>query len=150
MNIKQLVALHKHWCIADAIRFSINREKPLEDIYSKDIKAIADFHSRFMQIEVWYSLLYVVIEGYKALGIKCDLIDALLENEEMVSMLRRFRNATFHFQEDPISEKLLAFLEVPESEYWIQDLNAAFQGYFVRELNISEVMGAIFKGNLSN
>lgn len=150
MNIKQLVALHTHWCIADAIRFSINREKPLEDIYSKDIMAIADFHSRFMQIEVWYSLLYVVIEGYKALGIKCDFIDALLENEEMVSMLRRFRNATFHFQEDPISEKLLAFLEVPESEYWIQDLNAAFQGYFERELNISEVMSAILKGNLSN
>jgi hypothetical protein len=72
------------------------------------------------------------VEGYKELGLEDEIIDDLLSNAEIVSMLRRFRNATFHYQDDPINEKLLAFLEEPESEIWINRLNDGFKNFFLR------------------
>jgi hypothetical protein len=94
--------------------------------------------SMFSVISVWYALLYVVIEGYRDLDIHDDDVDRLLAQVDYVSALRRFRNATFHYQEDPVPGKVMEFLTAPESERWIQDLNRAFDRFLTRELNIKE------------
>jgi len=113
----------------------------------KDVpKALADVAvqmSVFMAIGVWYSLLQVVVEGYKELDYQDNRIDGLLSQEEYVDALRRFRNATFHYQEDPISPKLLEFLTATESERWINQLNVAFRSFFeekLRELGMEEML----------
>ena len=94
------------------------------------LRIFVDFHSVFLAMQAWYALLYVVIEGYQELDSEDARIDVLLANEDYVDALRRFRNSVFHFQKEPLNEKLLGFISVPESENWIRDLNTAFQEYF--------------------
>lgn len=138
--MKKLVALHMHWCIADSIKQFVSAE--LHDAartgLSPELQAIGEFHSRFHRLSTWYALLYVVVEGYRELALQDEQIDALLGQEELVDALRRFRNAMFHYQENPMSEKILGFLEAKESEVWPHRLNAAFKTFFERVLPIKE------------
>jgi hypothetical protein len=66
-------------------------------------------------------------------------IDKLPAQEEFVTALQRFRNASFHYKEDPRSDKLLKFLDTAGSEVWIPsssvagiDLNFYEAGYYRR------------------
>ncbi len=43
-----------------------------------------------LAIEVFYGLIYVVIEGYRELGFKYEKVDVLLEQSQYVHRLRRF------------------------------------------------------------
>ncbi len=61
-------------------------------------------------------------------------------NDEYANALRRFRNATFHYEMNPLSPKIMDFLTAKESESWIGNLNRALDGFFVRELNIKDVL----------
>ena len=147
--MKKLVALHKHWCTADSIKQFISapipepKEPTAEPQLPVAVLQLAQQHSMFMRLSVWYALLYVVIEGYRDLEQKDSAIEELLAQSEKVDALRRFRNATFHYQEDPFSEKLLGFLEAKESEVWIRQLNSAFKSFFERALPIKELLAAI-------
>jgi hypothetical protein len=47
----------------------------------------------------WYAALYVVIEGWRDLGLADATIDALLQSPN-VDLLKRYRNGVFHFQKD--------------------------------------------------
>ena len=62
---------------------------------------------------------------------------------DYVDRLRRFRNSILHYQEDPLSEKHVAFLVAKGSERWIRDLNRAFKAYFERELPIEEWLNKV-------
>lgn len=130
---EELIALHKHWCIADSIKQVVSVTLPARSCQTPtqklpdDLAAFAEAHSGFMRLQVWYALLFVVIEGYRALDHKSAEVDAVLSNEEMVNALRLFRNAVFHYQKDPLTEKLLGFLDTKESEIWIRQLNSALK-----------------------
>jgi hypothetical protein len=100
--------------------------------------SLGDAMSMFSVLSVWYALLYVVIEGYQGAKLHDKAIDELLAQEDYVSALRRFRNATFHYQGDPIPKKVMEFLTAPESEIWIRNLNGAFDRYLTHELHIAE------------
>jgi hypothetical protein len=88
-------------------------------------------------------LLYVVIEGYQEIRLSGVDIDKLLAQTDYVERLRRFRNSVLHYQEDPLSEKHMAFLLAEGSEKWILDLNRAFKAYFERELPIEEWLNKV-------
>jgi len=90
-------------------------------------------------IQVYYALLYVVIEGYRELGYEDERLDQALSDEEKVGALRRLRNAMFHFQKNPLNEKLLGFLTAENSEHWIRELNEAFDQFFSKLLPIEEM-----------
>lgn len=145
----KLIALHKHWCIADAVRQFIsapipNGSKQAEQLrLPEGIAQFAEINSRFLRLQLWYALLYVVVEGYKELKQTHLEVDQLLTNEEMVNALRLFRNALFHYQKEPISEKLMKFLETEDSEHWIKQLNHAFKAYFESALPLKEMIEAI-------
>lgn len=81
------------------------------------------------------------------MGYKFESLDALLEKDEYVDQLRRFRNAIFHFQKHPINEKLLDFLEAEDSEYWIRALHKEFELFFLQTLPIKEQMNAFINGS---
>ncbi|NTU42127.1 MAG: hypothetical protein HGA78_03560 [Nitrospirales bacterium] len=136
--MKKLIALHMHWCIADSIKQFVSAELPDSGrtALAPEFQAIGEFHSRFHRLSTWYALLYVVVEGYRELQLQDEQIDALLGQEELVDALRRFRNAIFHYQENPMSEKILGFLEAKKSEVWSHKLNAAFKAFFERVLPI--------------
>lgn len=143
----KLVALHKHWCIADAVRVVIGTpimkpEQEAEAIkrYGQEFALLGEHASMVARISVWYALLYVVVEGYRDLKQEFEPMDALLQQEEYVNLLRLFRNATFHYQEDPLSEKIIGFLDKKDSEHWIHELNKQFQAFFLKVLPINETL----------
>jgi hypothetical protein len=78
-----------------------------------------------------YSGIYLVIEGWKNLNLKDDRVEKLLESP-FVDRLRLFRNATFHYQKEPISWKHLQFFgtEEEETEVRLNELYREFEPFF--------------------
>ncbi|ARS48176.1 hypothetical protein ACRS3X_17585 [Ectopseudomonas hydrolytica] len=144
--MRKLVALHKHWCAADALKQVILAPLPEEAIQmhgrriSEPAASVGEMHSQFLRLQVWYALIYVVIEGYRELKAADPEIDLLLKNEDLVNALRLFRNAMFHYQADPVSEKLMGFLEAESGQQWIRSLNREFKNFFEKSLPIEETM----------
>lgn len=141
----RLASLHKHWVTADAVglhlRRSLTSSDPIDSTGVPDeLRGVAEKLSAFAVLSVWYSLLYVVVEGYQELKLRDDEIDELLDRNSYLNMLRLFRNATFHFQKDPFTPKILEFLTAGDSEVWVKELNIAFKRFFERELSIVEVL----------
>ncbi len=138
----KLLALHNHWTAADAVNHHLRRSMKMpaegEPGIPEAFVALGYTMSMFSVISVWYALLYVVIEGYRDLDIRDEHVDRLLDQTDYVSGLRQFRNATFHYQEDPIPGKVMTFLTAPGSEVWIRDLARAFDRFLTRELKTKE------------
>ncbi|WP_192036849.1 hypothetical protein [Halomonas sp. YLGW01] len=139
--MSDLAALYKHWCIADSVKQFAGATVPGsgESALPPDELALVQAHSSFMRLSVWYALLQVVVEGYNELGISDPAMDSYLADEEYTQALRRFRNAMFHYQENPFSAKLLGFLELDNGE-WARCLNAPFKRYFERNLPINKIL----------
>jgi hypothetical protein len=139
---RQLIALHKHWTTADAVDHHLRRSRRFADDAEPEmpeaIEQLGNMMSLLSVITVWYSLLFVVMEGYQELGLHDPVVDELLSRNEYVDALRRFRNSTFHYQQNPLSSKHREFIEAEDSEIWIRELNRAFDNFFDRELKISE------------
>jgi len=141
----EIIALHKHWCTADAVKQFISADVPEKgcEEYPQWFKSLGNMASVFHRLSVWYALLYVVIEGFREMKLTHPEVDELLKNEECVDCLRLFRNATFHYQKDPLTEKTLKFLEAKDSEKWIMDLNKALNRFFLETLPIKEQVEAL-------
>lgn len=138
--MKKLIALHKHWVTADAIKEAVDAAAEPNTSLPDGLYELAKIHSSFARLSVLYGLIFVVIEGYRELNYSDNQIDFLLSNEEYVDALRRFRNATFHYQKEPISDKLLPFLELQDSELWIKNLHNAFRSFFENSLPIKQII----------
>ncbi|MGT2505601.1 hypothetical protein [Cupriavidus basilensis] len=145
-NIVKLAALHRHWIVADAVRVVLQQKTTTPEQEERAIKkfgieyvAFGEHASMVFRMQVWYSLLYVVVEGYKELGHKYEPLEEVLANE-YVDLLRRFRNATFHFQADPLNDKLIDFLNKQDSEIWIRDLNKQLEAFFIQALPLKETL----------
>ena len=132
-----LLALHKHWITADAVKERITFDvKVPEDQIPKELESLGQQMSKMQTLVVFYALFYVVIEGYRELKLSDETIEALLAKNDYVDRLRRFRNTVFHFQNDPFDKRLIEFLDAKDSEIWIKDLYKAFEKFFLRELPI--------------
>jgi hypothetical protein len=125
MSKEKLTALFGHWIIAENINFHLQAT-----LLSDPGFHLSTQHAR----RVWQSLIYVVVEGYRALDAHDAAVDNLLANDKLATKLRLFRNATFHYQEDPLSPKLWNFLGSAEGEGWLLELNSALYAFFEREL----------------
>jgi hypothetical protein len=141
----ELIALHKHWCTADAVKQFISADIPANgnEEYPEWFISLGNAASKFHRLSVWYSLIYVVVEGFRELKLTHPEVDSLLNNEEYVECLRLFRNATFHYQKDPLTEKALKFLEAKDSEKWIKNLSKALESFFLEVLPINDHIKAI-------
>lgn len=138
----KLVSLHKHWCIADSIKQFISAPVPVDDGIdrSEEFVRTGQMYSSFMRLSVWYSLMYVVVEGYRALKLQDAEIDELLKRSDYVEALRLFRNSNFHFQNDPFSTKFMSFIELDESTQWARRLNKAFKKFFENTLPLEDFL----------
>jgi hypothetical protein len=146
MDIGELIALHGHFLAADAVKQFLFVDVPVdEETAAKlgDLLDSAQFWSRMMRLQVFYALLYVVVEGYRAFGYQDVTVDGLLAQPDYVDALRRFRNAVFHPQEQPISPKLTAFLNAEGSETWTYDLYRALKAFLEAQLPIKEFLDGL-------
>jgi hypothetical protein len=150
LEMEKLLSLHKHWITADAIKQVIftDTDYKANDAPPENMMEYAKMHSAFSRMAVMYGLIYVVIEGYRELDLNDSRIDELLEDEKYLDHLRLFRNATFHYQKKPVSEKELKFLEAEGAEHWIRELHYSFQSYFERVFPINEVMKLMKDGKI--
>lgn len=146
MDILTLASLHKHFLAADAIKQLIFAKIPVDSStrkFSPELQEAAQQFSSMLRLQIFYALIYVVVEGYKELGCKDEGIDRLLENSENVDNMRRFRNANFHYQEDPFSPKLVDFLDSEGSEDWVRALYFSFDNFFTEKLKLKEVIESL-------
>ena len=88
-----------------------------------------------LYMSLWYGELYVVIEGWKELGLSDRAVDALLASPN-VDLLKRYRNGAFHFQKNYFDERFLEFIrDGKDAAAWVDDLNRAFGDYFIRRFS---------------
>src|SRR5262245_16441076 len=88
-----MASLHKHWITADAVKARMNLEiEAPKGGMPKELISAAQRWSQMQTMTVFYALFYVVIEGYRELGLKDEAIDKLLGANDYENRLRRFRN----------------------------------------------------------
>ncbi|MBI2585731.1 MAG: hypothetical protein HYW28_07640 [Rhodospirillales bacterium] len=134
-----ILSLHTHWITADAVKERIRLDvKGSEGQLSRELEALGQHFSRIQAMVVFYGLLYVVVEGYRELKLKDEAIDALLCKDQYENLLRRFRNAVFHFQKYPFDKRLVEFLIAENSEHWVRELHGAFSRFFIATLPIKD------------
>lgn len=76
---------------------------------------------------LWFASEYVVIEGWRESQFTEPEIEGILErNAESIEILRRARNAVFHFQKEPYEKRIMAFAVEFERDGWLVDLHEAF------------------------
>jgi hypothetical protein len=96
-----------------------------------------------------YAGIYLVIEGWRHLGLKDQRIDELLQSP-FVDRLRLFRNATFHYQKDLFfSWKHLQFFGTEEerTEKWVNQVYDEFERFFAENtLPVPDVLRGELKG----
>lgn len=154
-NVMKLAALHRHWIVADAVRAVLQQKTatPMQEKlaihkFGIDHVAFGEHVSMLCRMQVWYSLLYVVVEGYRELEQKFEPLEEVLANGDYVNLLRRYRNATFHYQSDALNDKLIDFLDEKDSEVWIKELNKQLEAFLMWALPISEALADLEKNGL--
>ena len=143
MDKLPLLALHRHFLAADAVKQFLFVAVPVDQKTSRlreDILDLAQVWSSMLRLQIFYALMYVVVEGYRELGCQDSTVDSLLVKSHFVEGFKRFRNANFHFQGDPFSPKLLEFLDAEGSEKWAHDLYSALKAFFEKQLPIQEYL----------
>jgi hypothetical protein len=142
-----LAVLHRHWLAADSIKYHLRRSmkaEPEKEIgLPQELAQAGQMQSAFFALGTSYALLWVVVEGYRELNLTDDRIDGLLEREDLVDALRRFRNATFHYQRDPLGDKIMTFLTAADSEVWVDDLHKSFDHFFNERLALKDVIAGL-------
>ncbi|MEA1981327.1 MAG: hypothetical protein U9N54_10175 [candidate division Zixibacteria bacterium] len=80
----------------------------------------------------WYGSLYVVIEGWEKLELNDAMIDKLLiEHENLIELLKRYRNGVFHFQTKLLDNRFIDFWKAKDNSYlWARLLHEEFIRYF--------------------
>lgn len=135
-NKIKVFTLYRYYLYAVVMRDNLRKENS-ED-YIKSLKddassVILIFSSPVgVYMTYFYSALYLIIEGWKELKLSDETIDQFIASSH-TEKLRLFRNATFHYQKEPISPKLVQFLGTEEeaTEKWINALYTEFGRYFM-------------------
>jgi hypothetical protein len=129
MDDKHIFALHRYFIWADRMR--VHFDQVLKAGLEKTKPNQSFTIDEFLYMSYWYGGMYVVIEGWKDLGLSDPEIDNLL-NSPNVDLLRRYRNGTFHFQRDYFDERFIGFMkDSKNSVQWIRELRKQFSRFFL-------------------
>ncbi len=86
------------------------------------------------RLSVYYGLLYALIEGFQECQLHDPVIDRLLASPHLV-LLRRYRNAIFHFQADfHKSKKIFDLLENDAIVPWLRSVWKELTRWFTDEI----------------
>ena len=80
----------------------------------------------------WFASEYVVIEGWKEIKHRENGVTTILDaNAEGIELLRRARNAVYHFHKSPLDKKLVDFAIAFGANGWLIDLHQSFLKYLL-------------------
>jgi hypothetical protein len=147
-----VLMLYRYFAYAAFMRSRFRRESDPEwfKMLTADESGLLMFFLSPPGIYLMYSYagIYLVIEGWRDLGLKDEKIDELLKSP-FVDRLRLFRNATFPYQKNLLSWKHLQFFGTEEerTEVWLNQLYSEFERFFAENtLPIPEPLRAELKG----
>lgn len=131
----EIVTLYRYFAYAahmrDLFRQSVTVEK-LKELSADEQGLVCLFYSTpGLYLLYSYSGLYLVVEGWQDLKLTDAKVDALIASP-YVERLKRFRNATFHYQKVVISPKHLEFFgtEEEKTEEWVGQLYDELARFF--------------------
>lgn len=135
MDIKDihLASLYRYFIWADKLREYFEKViVATKDMESSVESTWADDYGLFMAH--WYGALYVVVEGWKDMGLKDQVVDKMLESSN-VKLLKRFRHGAFHFQKEYFDSRFTNFWDNSKQTVpWVRQLNSAFGRFFLKEM----------------
>jgi len=132
-----LLALHRYYIWANRMRTHFD-EVIQGSVYGGARSEIESF----LYMSYWYGGLFVVIEGWRELGLSEPTVDKLLASPN-VELLRRYRNGVFHFQRDYNDDRFLAFMREGEKTVpWVRDVTLHLGRYFLQRFR-PDVYGPI-------
>lgn len=129
-----IFSLHRYYLTADTMRRDMRsylREHP----GSSDVNSI-EFTQFFAYMSMWYSTLWVVLEGWAELKIEDPDMDQILADDN-AALLRRFRNATFHYQRDYFDQRVIDYVQSEDSVGWVYMAHKRVGDALLRELGHS-------------
>ena len=132
-EFREIDILHKYFLNADKMRFHFD-----EMIRSLNAKVPNLGSDEYLNINIymslWYSCLYSVVEAWQELNFHDTNVDNLLSDKANVDLLRRYRNATLHYQKEYFHDKTMDFLSQKDSAKWARELHNALSNYFLSNL----------------
>lgn len=128
----ELITLSRYFIWADTMKRHF--EETLRKSGSVDLNGPRGIDVA-MYMCLWYGCLYVVVEAWRELGLRDQEVDNLLTSPH-VDLLRRYRNAVFHYQKEYWPERFMAFLrEGEDSASWVRAVHNELQRYLTDFLN---------------
>jgi hypothetical protein len=113
------------WCEDHYRRF--------DDLMAKDSthEGAADYAWFFARIAHWYASLWVVVEGWRELGLRDNIIDGLLRNgHALCDLFRQFHNSVYHYRRDFFDSGIVAPLNEGEAAIpWAHALRSEFRRF---------------------
>lgn len=80
----------------------------------------------------WFASEYVVIDGWTEIKATNEKIDKILtEKSSSIQLLRRARNAVYHYQKKPLDKRLIEFVSDFSHDSWLIDLHEFFLMYLL-------------------
>ncbi len=126
-NPAHIFTLHRYFIWADRMRWHFDRVLEQGQAGNPNWEVETRLYMSY-----WYGGLYVVIEGWQELGLKDETVEKLLESPN-VSLLRRFRNGSFHFQRDYDDPRFLDLIVKGKNIVeWIRSLRQAYSEFFLK------------------
>lgn len=94
----------------------------------------SDQSARIGAVAHWLAAEYVALEGWLELGLRSERLSLLLgAYPEHKDLLRRCRNAVYHFQKEPLDPRLLRVLQDEDEELkWTTALHFELQGVLLQ------------------
>ena len=128
----EVVTLHRYFIWANQMRANADEVLPL--LAGPTALESEGFIKWFAYLSYWYGGLYVLIGGWVELSLADPTVDALLQRADLVGLLKRYRNGSFHFQKQYFDDRFTAFMQEQDSVPWVRELNLAFGEYFLRRI----------------
>jgi hypothetical protein len=126
-----VLALHRYWLWADFHKkVMLEQGPPVPGDGEHPAVTRGRNFDAISALGFFYASLFVVIEGWRELGLEDEEINGLIASEN-TDLLRRFRNGIFHFQPGFDDKRFLGFLDDAEQPVdWARALHAAFARWF--------------------
>lgn len=126
ISLTPVNTLHRYYLNANRMRTHF--DKTLENKSNKS-KHIFEIESR-MYMELWYGLLYVVIEGWEELKLHDSKIDPLLSSNNK-HLLKGVRHSVFHYQKEYNEKRFNKFCKESTTVEWVRTLNQELGRWFL-------------------
>lgn len=133
MEMNAVLALHRYYIWTNRLREHFDKALAV-----RGLPKASDFPTWFADdpglfMSHWYAALYVVVEGYRKLGLHDAEVDALLASPN-VDLLRRYRNGVSHFQKTYFDARFVDFMGSSDTPQWTRDLNRELGRFFIETL----------------